>query len=66
MIEVRTLKNPINDIGLQAGQFVKTELGEGLIVGFSSVTDNPLIYIYNEDKIICFYKEDLLKESKTL
>ena len=52
-------ENKLNN-GLQVGQFIDYKLfGEGIIVGFSSKTSNPIIYFYKEKEAICLLASDI-------
>ena len=51
-----------SEITFRAGDIVKVdEIGEGIIVGFSSVTNNPDIFFYEEQKIISVVMQLLKK-----
>ena len=52
----------IEDVVFSAGDIVWVDgIGEGIIVGFSSVTNNPDIFFYEEQKIISVVMQLLKK-----
>ena len=38
---------------IKAGSLVNSDVfGEGVVVGFSNITENPVVYFYDYDKLI--------------
>ena len=45
---------PPTEIVFRAGDIVRAEdIGEGVVIGFSSLSNNPDVFFYEEQKIIC-------------
>lgn len=55
----KTVLKPSRTMKLKIGNIVKHKsLGIGIIVGFSSVSDNPDIFFYSKQQVVCvYYKE---------
>lgn len=65
---ITTVENQQRKTELQSGQKIyHNRFGRGIIVGFSSVSDAPMVYFYNaetqklyNDKVICVARETIL------
>ncbi len=61
MKEVKTIKEAPANTNLKAGAFVTHEaFGEGIVVGFSSITGNPSMFFYKEESVICVGVESVV------
>lgn len=60
-MKLQITKKPIKDNGIHLGEIViHNILGEGIVVGFSSITSNPMVFFYNEKRTICVHWKELL------
>ena len=60
-MKLHITKKPNKDNGIHLGEIVTHNvLGEGIVVGFSSITSNPLVFFYKEKETIGVYWEELL------
>lgn len=55
-----TTKIPRRDLGLRAGDYVSAnECGDGIVVGFSSLSAEPIVYFYSQQDALCIAHEEL-------
>ena len=53
---------PSRKIAFKAGDIVQVKgLGEGVLIGFSSMSNNPDVFFYEEQKIICVSIREIVK-----
>lgn len=57
-----TLKTPHRDEGFRTGDLVIVDqCGEGVIVGFTSYSGAPNIYVYTRQEVVCVSINDLTR-----
>lgn len=60
--QTKVLQNPITETKFKAGDFVSVNgMGNGIIVGFSSISNNPIIFFYEEERNICVSENEVIK-----
>ena len=51
---------PRHEKSVLAGDRVwANQVGEGVVVGFTAYTDNPMVYFYTRQEVVCISDEDL-------
>ena len=60
--KAKTLLNPINETDLRAGNIIHhNDFGIGIVIGFSSITNNPCVFFYEENEIYALFQKEVRK-----